>query len=130
MPNKTPKKKRSTIGRKTSTDDGLVWDSELEAECYLRLRASGLKYDLHPEFPILPSFQVGHKKFRAMRYTADFRIYAQDTEVIVEVKSPRTRAIRDYPLRRKLVAYFHQIVPVEITSPDEMYQLCRDLSFS
>lgn len=121
------KKKKSSIGRKTRTDDGLEFPSTLEAECYLRLRDSGLRYSLQPRFELIPKFSVGPKNFRAMHYTADFRIEMPDHEVVVEVKSQRTKKIRDYALRHKLVAWRHGIVPVEVMGVEQMENLIADL---
>lgn len=126
MPLKKTKKK-SSIGRKTRTDDGLEFPSNLEAECYLRIREAGLPFSLQPRFELIPKFSVGPKKFRAMHYTADFRIEMPDHAVIVEVKSERTKRIRDYALRHKLVAWRHGIVPVEIMGVAQMEELIANL---
>lgn len=126
-PRKQKTKKTASIGRKTKTDDGQEFDSQLEAECYLRLRDSGLPYVLQPRYELIPKFEIGHQKFRAMHYTADFLICTPDIDIVVEVKSERTKKIRDYPLRRKLVAWRHGIVPVEILGVPQMEELIANL---
>lgn len=92
---------------KKTVIDGITFDSKKEAARYselLMLQKAGhiQGLDLQPEYEIAPSFRYNGKHHRARKYRADFR-YIEDGQTVVEdVKSPATRKISLYRLKRHL----------------------------
>ena len=115
------KKRTGRVNHETVTINGITFDSMAEADRYKILRVmektgkiSGL--ECHPRWEIIPQQQVdGHRNFHAAHYTADFKYYDQDGQLVVEdVKSEYTRQAEDYRLRRKLMYLMHGIYVEEI----------------
>lgn len=87
--------------------DGHMFDSLAEMRRYQDLRlmeASGAISDLevHPRFEVLPAFQRGKLKVRAIVYEADFAYMEAGRRVVEDVKGFETREFR---LKRKLWLY-------------------------
>lgn len=62
-------------------------------------------------FVLVPPFQLNGKKYKGIRYIADF-VYRKDGKVIVEdTKGYRTDV---YKIKRKLMAYMHKIEIKEV----------------
>ena len=84
--------------------DGIVFDSYKEARRYQELKLlqragkiSGLT--LQPEFVLQEAFERDGKKYRAIKYVADFQ-YVQDGKVVVEdTKGYKTK---EYLIKRKM----------------------------
>lgn len=76
-----------------------------------------VKFELIPKQELLrPKFENGRKvkSERAVSYIADFT-YIKDNKLIVEdVKSPVTRALPLYIVKRKLMLYIHGIQIYEV----------------
>lgn len=91
--------------RKTMVD-GITFDSKREAEyyCELKLRVQAgelVKFDLQPEFILQKPFTHNGKKYRAIKYRADFKLYYKDGKVeVVDVKGHKTK---EYELKKKLL---------------------------
>lgn len=116
--------RRQKHNARTVIVDGLKFHSRLEAECYLRVKASGLVFGLQPQWEIIPS-QVGPSglRYRAANYTADFILHRGTSEWVVEVKGKSTAAEADYVLRKKLMLHVHNIEVVEIRDISSMEKL-------
>lgn len=115
------KKRTGKVNHETVVINGITFDSMAEAERYKVLRVmektgkiSGL--ECHPRWEIIPKQEVdGHRNFQAAHYTADFKYYTPDGQMIVEdVKSEYTRLAEDYKLRRKLMHLVHGIYVTEV----------------
>ena len=115
------KKRTGRVNHETVVINGITFDSMAEADRYKVLRVmektgkiSGL--ECHPRWEIIPKQEVdGHRNFQAAHYTADFKYYTADGEMIVEdVKSEYTRQAEDYKLRRKLMYLVHGIYVTEV----------------
>lgn len=62
-------------------------------------------------FVLIPPFQLNGKKYKGIRYIADF-VYKKDGKVIIEdTKGYRTDV---YKIKRKLMAYIHKIEIKEV----------------
>lgn len=102
------KPKRSKYGNKKVEIDGQVFDSIKESKRYIQLRyllrAGEIKYlERQVEFEL----HVNGEKVAS--YFADF-VFEKDGKMIVEdVKSPTTRRIREYRLKKKLMVACHGI---------------------
>lgn len=115
------RKKYGKVNHETVTINGITFDSMAEADRYRVLRVmektgkiSGL--ECHPRWEIIPPQKIeGHRNFQAAHYTADFKYYDQEGNLIVEdVKSTYTRTLEDYKLRRKLMMLVHGIYVTEV----------------
>lgn len=86
----------SKYGAKKTTIDNIKFDSRAEAMYYNRLKilkqGKQIKdFECQPEFVLLPPFQKGKRKYRGIKYIADFRIIHLDGSIeIVDVKGVRT----------------------------------------
>lgn len=97
------------IRSKKTVIDGITFDSKTEAEYYEYLKS--LERDkkiyrlrCHPTFILQEAFERYGKKYKAIKYTADFKYWNEEekTHVIVDVKG---FAMEDAKLKRKLFAY-------------------------
>lgn len=100
--------KRHKYGAKATEIDGFKFSSKKEANYYNLLkikRQAGdiVGFDLQPQFLLQPSFQKDGKKYREIRYVADFRIiHNNGSEEIVDCKGFKTDV---YMLKRKMFEY-------------------------
>jgi len=87
-------------GARKTVIDNIRFDSRAEASYYCNLKllkqAKKIKgFELQPEFVLLPPFQKGKKKYRGIKYIADFRIEHLDGSIeIVDVKGFKTDGYR------------------------------------
>lgn len=89
-----------------TTIDGHKFDSKKEADIYFEFKHDPdiEILELQPKFTLIDKFQRRGKTYRAIKFTADFKI-KQDGEIwIVDVKSIGTLRAnsKGYPMRRKL----------------------------
>jgi len=86
--------------------DGHEFASQSEADIYWEFKVDPEIeiVSLQPYFTLQQPFERNGKKYRAISYTADFRIKEKGEVVIVEVKSVGTLRAnsKSYPMRRKL----------------------------
>lgn len=92
--------KKSKYKSKKTTLDGVIFDSNAEAEFYQYLLT---KYDkkhikLQPKFELLPSFLYNNKKIKPITYIADFQI----DNVVIDVKGMETETFK---LKAKMFKY-------------------------
>ena len=94
----------------------MKFDSKKEYLRYLVLEdmqrkgeISGLQTQV--PFVLIPPFQLNGKKYKGIRYIADF-VYKKDGKVIIEdTKGYRTDV---YKIKKKLMAYIHKIEIKEV----------------
>ena len=97
------------IRSKKTVIGGITFDSKIEAEYYeylKRLEKDKKIYRLrcHPMFILQEAFEQDGKKYKAIKYIADFEYWNEEeqTHVVVDVKG---FAMEDAKLKRKLFAY-------------------------
>lgn len=106
-------KKKSKYKNKWTTRDGIKFQSVREADEYTeltrRVRAGDiLKFDRQKKY----EFIVNGVKVSS--YKADFVVYHHDgSREVVDVKSPITRTLNDYVIRRKLMLALFGIKVIE-----------------
>lgn len=97
------------IRSKKTVIDGITFDSKTEAEYYEYLKS--LEKDkkiyrlrCHPTFILQEAFERYGKKYKEIKYIADFAYWndEEETSVVVDVKG---YAMEDAKLKRKLFAY-------------------------
>lgn len=93
------------------TADGVTFDSKAEMERYLELKLM-LKgklisrLELQPEFELQPGFEFGGKKYRPIKYIADFSYLENGSWVYEDVKGVKTK---EFILKHKMVLYKYGI---------------------
>ena len=105
------------IRSKKTVIDGIVFDSKTEAEYYeylTQLNKAGKIYRLrcHPVYILQDPVERHGKKYKAIKYIADFEYWSEEEQinVVVDVKG---YAMEDAKLKRKLFAYkypFYKLV--------------------
>lgn len=97
------------IRSKKTVIDGIVFDSKTEAEYYeylKRLEKDKKIYRLrcHPVYELQKPIERHGKKYKAIKYIADFAYWNEEekTHVVVDVKG---YAMEDAKLKRKLFVY-------------------------
>ena len=98
----------SKYHNKTTEVDGILFDSQKEAEYYtnlLWLKRSGAVTDikLQPEFVLQPAYEREGKKIRPIIYRADFKVTEASGHVYyVDTKGMKTPV---YLLKKKMLLY-------------------------
>ena len=109
--------------KKTTIDD-IVFDSKNEALYYEALKdmkAKGLikDFELQPEFILQEGFEKDEKKYRAIKYTADFRVLTNnDYSYIVDVKGMLTT---EFKIKMKLFNYKYPDIELRLISRSIKY---------
>ena len=118
MINKSTTVKNKYNNKKTTIDD-IVFDSKDEALYYQALKdmkAKGLikDFELQPEFILQEGFEKDEKKYRAIKYTADFRVLTNnDYSYIVDVKGMLTT---EFKIKMKLFNYKYPDIELKLIS--------------
>lgn len=94
----------SKYGAVKTKIDGIVFDSQREAERYKELKilekAGEINHlELQPSFELQPGFECKSKKYRPIIYKADFAYTEGDTYVVEDVKGMETDVFK---LKRKM----------------------------
>lgn len=106
----------SKYKNKKSEYKGIKFDSKKEMIRYIVLEDmlnKGEIEDLQLQVPfvLIPPFELNGKKYKGMKYKADF-VYVKDGKTIVEdTKGYRTDV---YKIKKKLMAYVHNIEIKEV----------------
>ncbi|NLB18633.1 MAG: DUF1064 domain-containing protein [Syntrophomonadaceae bacterium] len=96
---------------KKTTIDNIVFDSQKEAEFYSELKLlqrTGVidGFELQPEFILQEGFTREGKRYRPIKYRADFRVYYPDGRIeIVDVKPSKSFKTKEYRLKKKLLLF-------------------------
>ena len=123
MINKSTTVKNKYNNKKTTIDD-IVFDSKDEALYYQALKdmkAKGLikDFELQPEFILQEGFEKDEKKYRAIKYTADFRVLTNnDYSYIVDVKGMLTT---EFKIKMKLFNYKYPNIELRLISRSVKY---------
>ena len=123
MINKSTTVKNKYNNKKTTIDD-IVFDSKDEALYYQALKdmkAKGLikDFELQPEFILQEGFEKDEKKYRAIKYTADFRVLTNnDYSYIVDVKGMLTT---EFKIKMKLFNYKYRDIELKLISRSVKY---------
>ena len=118
MINKSTTVKNKYNNKKVAID-GIVFDSKNEALYYEALKdmkAKGLikDFELQPEFILQEGFEKDEKKYRAIKYTADFRVLTNnDYSYIVDVKGMLTT---EFKIKMKLFNYKYPDIELKLIS--------------
>ena len=114
----------SKYNNKKVAIDGIVFDSKDEALYYQALKdmkAKGLikDFELQPEFILQEGFEKDEKKYRAIKYTADFRVLTNnDYSYIVDVKGMLTT---EFKIKMKLFNYKYPDIELRLISRSVKY---------
>lgn len=98
----------SKYGSEKITIDGICFDSKMEGQFYEYLKDKMAKgeiqnFELQPEFILQDAFMKYGKKYKAIRYKADFMVYLNDEDFIVyDVKGFETA---DFKLKKKMFEF-------------------------
>lgn len=109
------KRARSKYRNRKVEIDGITFDSKAEARYYkelqLRKRAGDIQFfRLQPRYQVMPAFEKGGIKYRAIHYVADFEIHHNDGSIeVVDVKGMITEVAK---IKFKL---FHKRYPHKLT---------------
>jgi len=99
------KNKYNVSAKEDRTYNGIVFDSKAEMKRYIELKALEIageikQLTLQPEYILQESFEYNKKKYRDIKYQADF-VYTKGKDVIVEdVKGKKTK---EYMIKKKLL---------------------------
>lgn len=110
-------KKVNKYSAKKITIDGHTFDSKREAEYYqelkMRKRAGEIKdFELQPEFTLQEAFKKNGRRYRAIKYRADFKVIFPDGRIeIVDVKGYSTKV---FAIKRKLFEYRYPELTLKI----------------
>ena len=97
----------------------MKFDSKKEYLRYLVLEDMQRKGEISElktqvSFVLVPPFQLNGKKYKGIKYIADF-VYKKDEQTIVEDVKPSANFQTDvYKIKRKLMAYIHKIEIKEV----------------
>lgn len=92
------------FGAKKTTIDGIRFDSKKEANRYLELKLLKLggnisHLELQPEFIIHDGFECRGKKYRVIKYRADFKYIENGQTIVEDVKGFKTPV---YNIKKKM----------------------------
>lgn len=95
---------------------GMNFDSKKEYIRYLVLEDMERKKEISDlrrqvSFQLIPPFELNGKKYKGMKYIADF-VYKKDGKIMVEDTKGMLTDV--YKIKRKLMAYIHKIEIKEI----------------
>ena len=113
------------IRSKKTVIDGIVFDSKTEAEYYeylKRLEKDKKIYRLrcHPVYVLQDAVERHGKKYKAIKYIADFE-YWNDEEQINVVVDVKGFAMEDARLKRKLFTYKYPLYRLEWVAKSNKY---------
>ncbi len=100
MPSPSKYKNRKSGGYDSKREEKRAWELEL-------LEKAGQIRNLKTQqrFQLLPA----QKDERPVHYVADFVYWEGDKEIVEDVKSPMTRKLPAYILKRKMMLFFYDI---------------------
>lgn len=108
-------KRRSRYLNQPTIVDGVRFDSKKEATRYSELKILERAGEIS-ELVLQPKYELPVEGERICNYVGDFAYLDKRTglRVVEDVKSPRTRKIRAYRIKLKLMKAIHGIEVVEI----------------
>ena len=111
--------KKSKYRNRKVTIGGIIFDSVREANRWLQLKelqTKGKISDLRRQavFVLAPSVILDGRKKPAIRYLADFNYFENGKQVVEDVKSPATKGLSTYRLKKHLLMSVHGLEISEI----------------
>lgn len=112
-------KPRNKYGNTKVEVNGVKYDSKKEAKKAEELEMQerlGIISNLERQkkFVLQPSFKFAGHTIREIAYVADFVYMENGTQVVLDVKSPITRANPVYKIKKKMMMYVHGIEVKEV----------------
>ncbi len=104
------------------TEDGLVFDSKLEAGAYRLLTNWNVPFDRQVEFELESKFEFEGRIYRAVKYVADFVLDPKGKRLVVDVKGFRTKM---YQLKKKLLLKKYSVQIQEIKNLPDLALLLK-----
>lgn len=111
--------------------DTIRFDSKDEGryyQDYIKPRLVSGEYldvEFHPKFTLLEKFVKDNKKFRALTYSADFRIYPKvGASYLVDVKGMITK---DFIIKYKLFNYIYYELELKIIVWDKKEKIWKEV---
>ena len=98
----------SKYHNKKTEVDGIVFDSQKEADYYCQLKilkkaGEVRSFELQPRFLLIPAFELKNEKYKAITYVADFDVELKNgSHFVVDVKGMKTPV---YKLKKKLFRF-------------------------
>ena len=114
----------SKYNNKKTVIDGITFDSRDESLYYEALKdmkAKGLikDFELQPKYLLQEGFEKDEKKYRPIKYTADFRVLTNnDYSYIVDVKGMLTT---EFKIKMKLFNYKYPDIELRLISRSIKY---------
>jgi hypothetical protein len=97
--------------------DGYRFDSQKECDFYAKfIRDSGVKFDIHPRYELLPLKELGVYKTRSISYTPDVVTYGDEGEIthVYDVKNSFTPYGIDTSVKLRFALFARRYgIPVE-----------------
>ncbi len=93
--------------------DGIKFDSKLEYNIYTEMVFNELKFELQPKYLLQESFKLNGKTYRAIHYIADFKLFIDDNEYIIDAKGMETPVFK---IKEKMFAKKYQKEIIKIKS--------------
>lgn len=115
-----PKKK---MGNKIVEEDGIRFDSKLEAKYYEQLKLLEIagevtKIKLQPRFLLQEGFNKNGKRYQPIHYIADFEVtYKDGTVEVIDVKGFETNVFK---IKEKLFEYKYPDLKLKKVKKDEI----------
>lgn len=113
------------IRSKKTVIDGITFDSRTEAEYYKYLKSLERNKKIyrlrcHPVYVLQESIERHGKKYKAIKYIADFEYWSEEeqTNVVVDVKG---YAMEDARLKRKMFVYMYPSYRLEWVAKSNKY---------
>lgn len=113
---KSGPKQRTKYKNQKIVVDNMTFDSKKEAKRYQELilmQKAGIITDLKRQVPftLVPVFSLNKNRYRPLIYIADFVYKENGIKVVEDTKGFRTDV---YKIKKKLMAYIHQIEIKEV----------------
>lgn len=122
----TRSKRRSKFNNRHVIIDGIEFDSQLEGNYYLHVKALKLDFKYHESFEILPKFSLSGKNYQHRIYTPDFTIYDKG-ELISVIDCKGGNATITAASRLRMVMFMEKYkVPVVIATWDTKAKLFHE----
>jgi hypothetical protein len=98
------------------TMDGILFASKREMQMYAYLRDHKVRFDLQPEFILIPGFEHAGKAYGPVKYRGDFLVYSRSGQTyIVDAKGFKTP---EFKLKNKMMLSQGRVIHCISSLPD------------
>lgn len=119
-------KRKSKFNNRHVIIDGIEFDSQLEGNYYLHIKALKLDFKYHEAFEIVPRFKLNGKTYQHRVYTPDFTIY-EDGELASVIDCKGGSATLTDASRLRMVLFMQKYqVPVVIATWDSKLKVFHE----